>query len=282
MKKILVPADFSHNAYAALHYATQLFKEEKCQFYLLHSFEHQKSRLDGRITFEKKGSKFAKLYDESESKLKALVHRIHSDAPNDLHKFKPISSAHALTTEINKVIKQRVIDFVCIGSKGVTAAQNIFLGSNTLSIIKKISGAPLIIVPQQIEYEPVAKIAFTTGFKRDYQATEMEALQYISKLTSAPVHILHIRNEESMSDAQREHFHQLFHLLTDVHRESSSVSDESVHKGIINFVEEEKVQLLALIYYKDNPILSIFREDVIKNIAKHITIPFLIIPAEEQ
>ena len=279
MKKILVPTDFSNNAYAALHYATQLFEKEKCLFYVLHSFENEKNRLEGTITLEKKGPKFAQLYQESKSKLTAIIHRINSDAPNDLHNFKSISSSEDLTTEINNIVKKRAIDFVCIGSKGVTASQDIFLGSNTLSIIKEIKGAPLIIVPQQLDYEPIEKIAFTTGFKRAYEPIEMEPLQYISKLTEAPVHILHIRNEESMNDEKRKNFHQLFHLLTEVHRESSWVSNKSVYKGVMDFVTQENIQLLAMIYYKHNPIFNIFREAVIKNIVKHIAIPFLIIPS---
>src|SRR5690625_1264734 len=37
MKKILLPTDFSKNAYNAIAYAVQLFKEEQCTFYLLHT-----------------------------------------------------------------------------------------------------------------------------------------------------------------------------------------------------------------------------------------------------
>ena len=38
MKKILIPTDFSDNAYGALAYAAQLYAEEDCTFFLLHSY----------------------------------------------------------------------------------------------------------------------------------------------------------------------------------------------------------------------------------------------------
>ena len=38
MKKIILPTDFSHNAYNAIEYALQLFKDVESTFYLLHTY----------------------------------------------------------------------------------------------------------------------------------------------------------------------------------------------------------------------------------------------------
>ncbi|HSP84039.1 MAG TPA: universal stress protein, partial [Gillisia sp.] len=38
MKKILLPTDFSENAFNAIKYAVQLFKKEKCTFFLLNTY----------------------------------------------------------------------------------------------------------------------------------------------------------------------------------------------------------------------------------------------------
>lgn len=38
MKRILLPTDFSDNAFNALSYAMQLFEKEKCEFTLLHTY----------------------------------------------------------------------------------------------------------------------------------------------------------------------------------------------------------------------------------------------------
>jgi hypothetical protein len=37
-KKILLPTDFSKNAYNAINYAIELYKEESCEFFILHSY----------------------------------------------------------------------------------------------------------------------------------------------------------------------------------------------------------------------------------------------------
>ena len=38
MKRILLPTDFSENAFNAIVYAVQLFKDEKCTFFLLNTY----------------------------------------------------------------------------------------------------------------------------------------------------------------------------------------------------------------------------------------------------
>jgi len=38
MKKIILPTDFSENAYNAIKYAVQLFKDVESTFYLLHTY----------------------------------------------------------------------------------------------------------------------------------------------------------------------------------------------------------------------------------------------------
>jgi len=40
MKKIILPTDFSENAFNTVSYALNLYKEEECAFYLLNIFTH--------------------------------------------------------------------------------------------------------------------------------------------------------------------------------------------------------------------------------------------------
>ncbi len=50
MKNILLPTDFSDNAYNALRYAAELYKEEDCTFFLLNTYtppiQHAKYAMD--------------------------------------------------------------------------------------------------------------------------------------------------------------------------------------------------------------------------------------------
>ena len=39
MRKILIPTDFSENAMNAIAYAIELFKYEKCDYYIMHAYQ---------------------------------------------------------------------------------------------------------------------------------------------------------------------------------------------------------------------------------------------------
>jgi len=93
MKTILAPTDFSNNAYSALHYATQLLKDEECEFIIMHSFEDQVTNLTSRIDIGKTESIVDELYQTSENKCEEVKHRIIRDTNNEKHRFRIVSTS---------------------------------------------------------------------------------------------------------------------------------------------------------------------------------------------
>ena len=82
MKKILIPTDFSNNAYAALFYVVKLFSDEEVQFYLLHSFADSVSALTSRVDIGKSEKVLDNLYDNADEEGTKLIHRINLDSGN--------------------------------------------------------------------------------------------------------------------------------------------------------------------------------------------------------
>jgi len=63
-KKILLPTDFSKNAWTAITYAVELYKNDNCDFYLLNTFQVSGYALESMLIPEPG----EKLYDEAKSK----------------------------------------------------------------------------------------------------------------------------------------------------------------------------------------------------------------------
>ncbi len=279
MKTILVPTDFSKNAYCALHYATQLFAEDHCRFFIIHSFEDQVSTRTSRIDIGKTEDVVEELYTLYEGKCEEVKHRIILDAKNDHHSYEVIATSIELSRAINRLIVKEEIDFVVIGSKGSTGASNILMGSNTLRIIRKIKKAPLLVIPQEFDFKPVENIAFATGFKRAYGQNDLQPLVYIASLNKSNIKVIHVHTKEKMTEEQRINFHQLFQLLKKGSPETNWLSGEKdVYATITSYLNKEHIDLLAMIYYKHNAIVQLFREATVKDIAKYTRIPFLILP----
>ena len=282
MKTILVPTDFSKNAYSALYCATQLFAEEPCKFVILHSFEDQVTNLTSRIDIGKTEAVVEELYTASDAKCDALIERINLDAPNDAHYYTATVTSLSLASAINKLIVKEQAHFVVMGSKGSTGANDILVGSNAMMMVQKIQKAPLLIIPADFVCRPILNIAFATGFKRAYLKSELRPLVYLASLSNATIKVLHVHKKEKMTEDQRANFHDLFNILRDSQPESNWLPNDSDHyDAITSFIKKEQTDLLAMIYYKHNAIVRLFREATVQKISKYSKIPFLILPARD-
>ena len=280
MKNILIPTDFSNNAYNALLYTTQLFGNEPCKFYLLHSFESEVSRLTSRIDIGRSEEVMEELFSETEVGLLELKHSITMDCEGSGHVFEIIASSRMLTTEVNYLIMGMNIDYVVMGTKGQTGAREVLLGSTAIQVIKKIKGAPLLVVPEHIDYHPVSRIAFAAGLEFPYTDFEVRSLTNLAETNNASIQILHIRDSEQMELDRKEHMFQLIEKLKPIQSEVCWL-EKGVNKTevISDYVYNNQIDILAIVYYKYGFLKSLFRESIVKKVALHPGIPFLMIPS---
>ena len=85
MKKVLLPTDFSDNAWNAITYALDLLKDESCEFFLLHTYVPAFYRVDYAIG----GPAFSGIDDAMiQSTINGLDNtkaRIEKEYPNEKH-----------------------------------------------------------------------------------------------------------------------------------------------------------------------------------------------------
>nr|WP_232734747.1 universal stress protein [Polaribacter sp. ALD11] len=204
-----MPTDFSNNAYCALFYAAKLFKDEPSRFIILNSVEHKVSRTTSVMDRNKSEKEIVKFCSASKAKCLALQHKLVSDIETTKHTFKIIATSLLLTRAINELITKENVDFVVMGSKGKTATEKIFIGSNSFKAIKTIKKVPLLIIPNQLSYKEPKKIGFASGFKRKYSNKQLAPLKDLSRLFSAKTTIIHVHEEKKLEDEQLANLHHL-------------------------------------------------------------------------
>ncbi|WP_103069434.1 universal stress protein [Aquimarina sediminis] len=279
MKKILVPTDFSNNAYSALFYATRLFQDQACQFYILNTFEVDTPTLTSRIDTEKGEKLYKRLSNESQEKLTETYHSIVRDSEDFKHTFETISVSKKLTDTINKTIKSKKIDLVVMGTKGASGAKEILIGSNTVQVIEKIKDCPILAVPDEFDFKKPTEIGFATDFKSLYNPEELKPLLEIATAFSSNIRVMHIHEEEKLDEMQeynleslKENFKQLNYCIHWIPRFAQKA------KLINEFIDKMNIDMLCMSYYKHGLMESITREPVIKKIGFHLSVPFLVIP----
>lgn len=273
-RNILIPTDFSDNAWSALVYALKFFKEEFCTFYLLNSTILKVSTLSNL------SNKLLKTMQENAKKeLLDLKELAETSNANANHGFKIILSSKELKTAIKKAIKEWHIDLVIMGTKGATGAKELFFGSNTVHVIKSVKNCPVLIIPEEYDFMEPVQIAFPTDFNRFYNPAELQPLKDIATLHNSKIRIVHINAESKLNDTQEyniktlqsylENFEHSFHWMPKYAKKALEIND---------FIEELDIDILVMINYKHSFIQKIVNEPVIKKIGFHPKIPFLVIP----
>lgn len=168
MKRIILPTDFSKNAYNAISYAIHLFKNVKCTFHLFNVYEpliyvekYEANHIEQTTLIDAN-------HEASLIKLKKLRKRIAKNFKNPKHNFIENCSANKLIDEILASQEQETIDFIIMGTQGVTDAKDVIFGTNTLQLIKK-SKSPVIAVPSNYNFKVPKRILFPADFGLDYE-----------------------------------------------------------------------------------------------------------------
>ena len=286
MKHILLPTDFSDNALNAIHYALKMYKETRCSFHILNAYNLSSSNLkDGIIkTGRRSTSKLGALYDLAEENsaraIQELVDELRKDHSNLNHTFYTISKPDSPMGAIKEVISEKDIDLIVMGTKGATGAKQVFMGSNTVKVIKIIDNCPMLVVPSMYTFVELKKLMFPTDYTRPFSKRELYALIELARLWKPNIRIFHLNKDDSpLSDEQignRTVLKEFFVGLE--YNFYKGTIEDTVVESIQKFVEEKQADMVALLHYKHTFLERLTEKSVIKKIGFETTVPLLVLP----
>lgn len=277
MKKIILPTDFSENAYNAIRYAVQLFNEVETTFYLLHTYTpaiyQTEYVLDnpGQIGL---GDIFQ---ENSQSQLEGLKTKLKEEFDNPAHTFIPHSALSFLVDEVRETIKNEKADLVIMGTQGATGAKEILLGTHAVHVIKKAT-CPVIVVPSGYEYENRTEILFPTDYEIDYQKVQLQELLAIAKNHNGGIAVIHVSSGYDLTENQLKNKQKLKALLSGTPHRFHDLPSQEIITAINDFQVKKPMNLLVMVQNKHTFFERLFIEPTIKRIGFHVTIPFMVIP----
>lgn len=278
MKNILVPTDFSNNAYSALFYAVKLLKGKATNYFLLNAYDANTALKE--ILVEKDRVDQLKL--ESLEGLQNLVHRIKLDFPKTKHTFEYISHFGELQSILIKEVEDRQIDLVVMGNSGGSELAAIFLGSNALDTISSIKKCPILTIPKEIDFKPPSEIAFVTDYHHSYDAELLQPLLFLAKQYRSKISLMHIHEEEVLDATQEMNKSILLkYLLPFEYKMYWMPLFKTKANSIHTFLDELNIDMLAMVNYEHSFLKKVSREPVVKRMAFDLDIPFLIIPTTD-
>lgn len=280
MKRVLIPTDFSRNAWNAIAYAMHLFQGETCTFYLLNTFTPAIPSTRFMAPMVDGGRLEDSVRRNSEDGLERTIEKIKSKFPVGQHQFQAISSFNLLVDEVNDVAETYGIDLIITGTKGASGMEEVFLGSNTVRIIKGTRKCPVLVVPHNIKFTAPSEIAFATDFSRFYTASELAPLVAMARAYKSVIRIVHVQEEiKALSELQQFNLNMLRRYLGGIEHYVHTVSElNSISRTFEIFARELGVHLLAMLNYRHSFMERMTREPIVKRTAFHTQIPLLVIP----
>lgn len=277
MKKIILPTDFSENAFNAICYAVQLFKEETCTFYLVNTYTPAIYQTEYLLQSPGQIGLGDIYQSESLNNLEALKKELKQKFKNSRHQFIVHSAFNILVDEILEIVKNEEANLVVMGTQGATGAKEIFLGTHTVHVIKK-AACPVLAIPAAYHYKKVERVLFPTDYEIEYTSNQLEGLMFLLKQHNAHLDVIHISNEYPLTEEQKNNKSLLEDILSGLKVDFHELPSQEIITGIHEFQTHTNADILAMIQNKHTFLERLFIEPVIKKIGFHIEVPFMVIP----
>lgn len=280
MKHVLIPTDFSECAWNAVKYALTMFRNQECTFYLLNTYTPAISSSRFMATSLEEGRMSNSAEEYSKMGLAKVLERIRNEYGNKKHQFKTISSFSLLVDEIVETVALYKIEMVIMGTKGASSIEDVFMGSNTVGVIKTIKDCPVLAIPYNHDFKRPSEIAFATDFTRFYTKSELRPLIELANFFEATIRVVHVQYEiKNLTELQQFNLEMLRKYLGDVEHYIHTISElNSVSKTLEVFSREMGIHLLAMLNYQHSYMEQLTREPIVKRVAFHTQIPLFVIP----
>lgn len=274
--KILIPTDFSKNATKAMRYAIELYKNDKCDFYLLNVFSATSNLMQSLLNLEPGSELYEMAKLHSENGLAKLYDMITmSDYDNPKHHFKTISVFNNTIDGIKDVVEQKDIEMIVMGTKGETFSRASAFGSTAVYVMEKVRNCPVMVVPLNAKSTLPKEIVFPTDYKTHYKRRELKYLKEISKKCDATIIVLHISEENELNDEQKQNQLLLKEILEETKYKFHSLSHTTVETAVNIFVESRDSDMVAFINRKHSFFGSILTNTLVKDITFHSKVPIM-------
>ncbi len=283
MKKILLPTDFSANALNAINYALYLFENEECTFYILHTVQIGPSGYSSSFNKGRDTRLQNITMEEAERNATSLKASLEGKKKNPKHTIETIINTDTLLNAIGKNVINKDIDYIFMGTKGASGVKSIFMGSNTVSVIKNIDFCPLIAVPEEYIFSVPEEILFSTDFRHEYSEIELEPLLTLAKLWNSKIVVVHFGLTDALDEPQQKAKEVLKNRLIDLsHSMAQGYADISVADAINEYVIKHRaIGMVAMMNRKHGFFEKLTREPIIKRVAFSSGIPLFIYPKLE-
>ncbi|PRX44076.1 universal stress protein [Salegentibacter salegens] len=274
MRKIILPTDFSENAYNALRFACQLFKYEKSEIILLNTYADKVYTDENLLSKELIDELKAVTRAKAEMVLKEISSKVHDEFCNPRHSVRSIAAFGDLVDEVNSLVNSENADLVIMGTRGATNDRDLGFGSNTLLVLKYVQ-CPVLAIPANFNYQEPKNILFPTNFLIPYQKRELKIVGEIARDFKSIIHFLYLSKHKATSARQKDNLEFLKQQFYNIRLEEHQSDELQKEKAIEEFIAANKIDLLVMVNSRHTYLEDMLLTSTIDKVGLQPKVPLL-------
>jgi nucleotide-binding universal stress UspA family protein len=270
MNKILVPVDNGDASKNAVIYAAKLAADLGKNIQLINAYQVPISYTEVPLVT----LSLAQIEEASKALLENYKNDLRELTTDDIEIYTE-SVYGEIENEIKKTIEKIEPYLIIIGTGGRSGLGKLFMGSTSLNIIKETK-TPVLIIPPTLKYNRYQKIGLTSDFEDVIEHTSTKVISEIVGKLKAKLTVIHV-------DYERYHFTastpmetmNLDNLLTELKPTYSYIENKDTIEGIINYVNQNEIDLLVVFPKKHSWFEQIFEKSKTRQLIQAAIKPIL-------
>jgi nucleotide-binding universal stress UspA family protein len=277
MKKILVPTDFSKPAMIAAEVAANIAKKANSELTFLHVVEEavgNSLNVEGQVSVDSRWEEklfTMKLIERGKKQLTKLAEDSKFEGINVKQELRVGSPYHGM----NKIITEKKVDLVVMGTAGHSDFEQMIIGSNTEKVVR-MSHCPVLTVHNKPSSKDFKSNVYATSMDRDEEVFS-RVVRATQKLYDATIHLVRINTPGNFQrDVVVKNYMQDFAKKLQLKNFTINVfNDVSEEEGIIYFADSIDADLIAMATHGRTGFAHVLAGSIAEDVVSHSKRPVL-------
>ncbi|MFT7612911.1 MAG: nucleotide-binding universal stress UspA family protein [Parvicellaceae bacterium] len=275
MKRIVFPFEVCMDNRNAFVYASKLAYVLNTELILLNTFESHSEKEDRQ--------RWNELQEEILG-LQGYYQNEYSNSEDNIGiKHSLRCSQNQLLNEIFNTISKEPVELIVLNMPYYQTETKEITGEVMQEILEYTS-VPVLMVPENKNYQPINKIVFATDFNTIIKdETNLNNALHLAKLFSAKIHFLHVVNAEKPEYEDKGMLERIAKLVKESDKFSySKEKGTDLLQTVTKYVRGREIDLVVLVKQKRDIFESLFHDEFTRQLTLYSKVPIYILKESQR
>lgn len=255
---IVVPTDFSSNAYNCGYFASAMLKGQyDATLLLYHVYEKGEDREKAEAQMQLMKNKLLE-----ESLIKIETEAEHGDD---------------LVESLEKKLRHIDAALLVIGISEKSRMEQMFSGSNSVKLIEK-NICPVLVVPYNARFSEINNVALACDFKEDVESSiPLLPVKRVLTIFKPQVHVVNINSEiyVSLTEEMLAQRAKLVEMFSEFSPEFYFITTYDFHETLLQFIQDKKIDMVLTFPRKHSFLDNLLKGSNTRKLVYESSIPVL-------